>query len=72
MVWLPLSRKRLSLHTDYLIPTPSMIDAFRWISHINPIRYAFEGLMTNSFYTLDGVCSTLVPSGPGYEGIFVG
>jgi ATP-binding cassette, subfamily G (WHITE), member 2, SNQ2 len=34
-----------------------------------PIRYAFEGIMTNEFHTLDGVCSTLVPSGPGYEGI---
>ena len=25
--------------------------------------------MTNEFHTLNGVCSTLVPSGPGYEGI---
>ena len=28
-----------------------------------------EGIMTNEFHTLDGLCSTLVPSGPGYEGI---
>jgi ABC-type multidrug transport system permease subunit len=27
--------------------------------------------MTNEFHTLDGECSTLVPSGPGYEGISV-
>lgn len=25
--------------------------------------------MTNEFHTLDGLCSTLVPSGPGYEGV---
>lgn len=25
--------------------------------------------MTNEFYTLDGTCSTLVPSGAGYEGV---
>ena len=25
--------------------------------------------MVNEFHTLDGICSTLVPSGPGYEGI---
>lgn len=24
--------------------------------------------MTNEFHTLNGVCSSLVPSGPGYEG----
>ena len=34
-----------------------------------PIRYAFEAIMTNEFHTLDGECSTLVPSGSGYEGI---
>jgi ATP-binding cassette subfamily G (WHITE) protein 2 (SNQ2) len=26
-------------------------------------------MMTNEFHTLDGQCSTLVPSGPGYEGV---
>ena len=25
--------------------------------------------MTNEFHTLDGACSTLVPSGPGYENV---
>lgn len=29
--------------------------------------YGFEALMTNEFHTLNGTCSTLVPSGPGYE-----
>ncbi|KDR66421.1 hypothetical protein GALMADRAFT_80772 [Galerina marginata CBS 339.88] len=59
----------LSLYTGYQIPRPSMIGALRWLSYINPIFYAFEGLMVNEFHTLNGVCSTLVPSGPGYEGV---
>ena len=32
-----------------------------------PLRYAFESLMVNEFHTLNGMCTTLVPSGPGYE-----
>ena len=36
---------------------------------LQPILYAFDALMTNEFSTLNGVCSNLVPSGPGYEGI---
>ncbi|PPQ79035.1 hypothetical protein CVT25_002344 [Psilocybe cyanescens] len=59
----------LSLYTGYQIPRPSMIGALRWISYINPVFYAFEGIIVNEFHTLDGICSTLVPSGPGYEGI---
>ncbi|PPQ68464.1 hypothetical protein CVT24_005561 [Panaeolus cyanescens] len=59
----------LSLYTGYQIPRPSMIGALRWLSYINPLLYGFDGLMTNEFHTLNGICSSLVPSGPGYEGI---
>lgn len=61
----------LSIYTGYQIPRPSMIGALRWISYINPTFYAFEGLMVNEFHTLDGECASLVPSGPGYEGVSV-
>ncbi|KAF7439739.1 hypothetical protein PC9H_000075 [Pleurotus ostreatus] len=61
----------LSLYSGYQIPIPSMIGALRWISYINPIRYSFEGVIVNEFHTLDGQCSNLVPSGPGYDGISV-
>ncbi|KAM6501505.1 pleiotropic drug resistance ABC transporter [Amanita muscaria] len=57
----------LSLYTGYQIPRPTMIGALRWISTINPLRYAFEALIVNEFHTLNGLCSSLVPSGPGYE-----
>ncbi|KAJ8519083.1 hypothetical protein ONZ45_g3902 [Pleurotus djamor] len=59
----------VSIYTGYQIPIPDMIGALRWISYINPLRYAFEGVLVNEFHTLDGQCSSLVPSGPGYDGI---
>ncbi|KZP27013.1 pleiotropic drug resistance ABC transporter [Athelia psychrophila] len=59
----------LVLYTGYAIPMPSMIGALRWITYINPLRYGFEGLITNEFRTLNGVCSNFVPMGPGYEGV---
>ncbi|PPQ86500.1 hypothetical protein CVT25_008244 [Psilocybe cyanescens] len=59
----------LSIYTGYTIPKPTMIGALRWITYINPLKYGFEAIMTNEFSTLDGVCSVLVPSGPGYENI---
>ncbi|KAH9077824.1 ABC-2 type transporter-domain-containing protein [Lactarius deliciosus] len=59
----------LVLYTGYTIPKPSMIGALRWITYINPIRYGFEGLISNEFHTLHGTCSNLVPSGTGYENV---
>ncbi|PPR00573.1 hypothetical protein CVT24_005458 [Panaeolus cyanescens] len=57
----------LTIYVGYSIPKPSMIGALRWITYINPLKYGFEAVMTNEFRTLDGVCSNLVPQGPGYE-----
>ncbi|KAG6865226.1 hypothetical protein C0991_004284 [Blastosporella zonata] len=59
----------LSIYTGYQIPKPTMIGALRWITYINPLRYGFESVLTNEFRTLNGKCSTLVPSGPGYENV---
>ncbi|KAH9077823.1 ABC-2 type transporter-domain-containing protein [Lactarius deliciosus] len=59
----------LVLYTGYMIPKPSMIGALKWITHINPVRYGFEGIMSNEFHTLNGSCSNLVPSGAGYENV---
>ncbi|KAI0318674.1 ABC-2 type transporter-domain-containing protein [Amylostereum chailletii] len=61
----------LTLYTGYTIPKPSMIGALRWITYINPLRYGFEGLITNEFRTLNGTCASLAPSGPGYEGVSI-
>ncbi|KAJ3555176.1 hypothetical protein NP233_g12270 [Leucocoprinus birnbaumii] len=61
----------LSLYTGYQIPRKQMIGALRWISYINPVGFAFEALITTEFHTLNGPCSNLVPSGPGYETVSI-
>ncbi|KAI9436702.1 ABC-2 type transporter-domain-containing protein [Lactarius indigo] len=59
----------LVLYTGYTILKPSMIGALKWITYVNPIRYGFEGLISNEFHTLNGTCSNFVPSGTGYENV---
>ncbi|TFK38228.1 pleiotropic drug resistance ABC transporter [Crucibulum laeve] len=59
----------LVIYTGYTIPQRNMIGALRWISYINPLRYGFEGVVANEFYTLKASCSALIPQGPGYENI---
>ncbi|KAF9228275.1 pleiotropic drug resistance ABC transporter [Gyrodon lividus] len=59
----------LALYTGYTIPRPSIVGGLRWITYLNPLRYAFESLLLNEFHTLNGTCTTLVPQGPGYENI---
>ncbi|KAF7984807.1 hypothetical protein HWV62_11820 [Athelia sp. TMB] len=59
----------MSLYTGYSIPKPSMIGALRWLTYVNPIRWGFEGALVNEFHTLSGQCASLVPQGPGYEGV---
>lgn len=61
----------LVIYTGYTIPQPSMIGALRWLTYINPLRYGFEGIISSEFHTLRGVCSALVPQGPGYEGVSI-
>ncbi|KAI4517501.1 ABC-2 type transporter-domain-containing protein [Schizophyllum commune] len=60
-----------SIYTGYTIPEPSMIGALKWLVWINPLRYAYEAVVTNEFRTLDAQCSVLVPQGPGYENISI-
>jgi ATP-binding cassette subfamily G (WHITE) protein 2 (PDR) len=39
---------------------------FKWISWINPVAYAFEGLFVNELHGQRFACSSLVPTGAGY------
>lgn len=34
-----------------------------------PLRYGFEAIIVNEFHTINGQCSNLVPSGPGYSNV---
>ncbi|OCB87187.1 hypothetical protein A7U60_g5703 [Sanghuangporus baumii] len=59
----------LALYTGYTVPKTAMIGALEWFTYINPLFYGFEAIMTNEFHTLDGTCSSIVPTGPGYENV---
>ncbi|OJJ66373.1 hypothetical protein ASPBRDRAFT_201001 [Aspergillus brasiliensis CBS 101740] len=55
------------IYTGFLLPLPSMHPWFKWISYINPLRYAFEALAVNEFHGRDFPCSNLVPLYPGLK-----
>ncbi|KAG2347847.1 pleiotropic drug resistance ABC transporter [Suillus weaverae] len=59
----------ISFYGGYAIPWPTAPTGLRWIMWLNPLWWGFGALVVNEFHTLDGVCSTLVPQGPGYENI---
>ncbi|PFH49073.1 hypothetical protein AMATHDRAFT_148472 [Amanita thiersii Skay4041] len=62
----------IAIYTGYTIPKPTMIGALRWITYINVHQhFSFESILSNEFRTLQAQCSTLVPSGPGYENVTI-
>lgn len=56
------------IYTGFTIPRPKMHPWFKWISWINPVAYAFEGLFVNELHGRNFPCSTIVPSYPGLTG----
>lgn len=62
-LWLNLTCELIG----YLIPPSKMHPWLKWLKWINPVQYAFEGLMANEFNSLKIVCEPpfVVPSGPG-------
>ncbi|KAG1745080.1 ABC-2 type transporter-domain-containing protein [Suillus paluster] len=59
----------MSLYSGYTVPWPTAPTGLRWIMWLNPLWWGLGGLVVNEFHTLDGVCSTLVPQGPGYANV---
>ncbi|PWN48587.1 putative SNQ2-ABC transporter [Violaceomyces palustris] len=57
----------LALYAGYVIPRPSMVVWWKWLSYCNPVAFAFEVLIANEFRHLDVPCANFVPNGPGYE-----
>ncbi|KAJ9093998.1 Multidrug resistance protein [Naganishia cerealis] len=55
------------IYTGFVIPTPKMLGWARWIGYINPVGYVFESLMANEFHGREFLCSTYLPTGPGYD-----
>ena len=58
----------LVLWAGYVIPQAAMRRWLFWISYINPVFYAFEGMMVNEFKSITFTCAgaQILPSGPGY------
>ncbi|KAI9697387.1 MAG: hypothetical protein M1836_004665 [Candelina mexicana] len=61
----------LIIYTGYVIPKPQLLTKyiwFGWIYYINPLSYAFEGVLTNEFTgrVMDCSPTSTVPQGPGY------
>ncbi|KAE8372774.1 ABC-2 type transporter-domain-containing protein [Aspergillus bertholletiae] len=61
-----VSIQALIVYTGYLIPPWKMHPWLKWLIWINPVQYAFEGVMSNEFYKMDIQCEppSIVPNGP--------
>ncbi len=59
----------LALYAGYVIPRPSMVVWWKWLSYANPVAYAFEILLTNEFRRLNVPCGNLIPNGAGYANV---
>ncbi|KAL9602675.1 MAG: hypothetical protein Q9219_001665 [cf. Caloplaca sp. 3 TL-2023] len=62
----------LIIYTGYVIVKPQLLSQkiwFGWLYYVNPIAYAFEGVLTNEFAgrVMDCAPSQLVPQGPGIQ-----
>ena len=67
-----ISLNLLIIYTGYVIPKPQLLSEkiwFGWIYYINPISYAFEGVLTNEFAgrVMECAPNALVPQGPGID-----
>jgi len=55
----------LMVCSGFVIPPGSFVPWLRWINYIDPVAYAFEGLMINEFHNRNFKCSLFVP---GFRG----
>lgn len=58
-----------ALYTGYVIPRPSMVVWWKWLSYCNPVAFAFEILLTNEFRTLNVPCANFIPAGQAYADV---
>ncbi|KAL8666924.1 MAG: hypothetical protein Q9202_001164 [Teloschistes flavicans] len=59
----------LVIYTGFVVPPGQMHPWFSWFRWIDPVAYAFEAVMINEFRNRRFHCTTVVPTGPGYEGL---
>ncbi|KAK8065185.1 hypothetical protein PG997_011932 [Apiospora hydei] len=61
----------LIVYAGFCIPPAYLPRWSAWMYSVNPLSYAFEALMANEFHGRQFPCTTMVPQGPGYEGLAV-
>ncbi|KAI9889725.1 MAG: hypothetical protein M1814_005024 [Vezdaea aestivalis] len=49
------------IYTGFAIPVPLMHPWFSWIRFINPVAYAFEGILVNELHGREFICSQQIP-----------
>ncbi|KAJ5858866.1 hypothetical protein N7534_004143 [Penicillium rubens] len=59
----------LVLYTGFAIPVSYMRGWASWLRWLNPVSYGFEAVMVNEFHGREFLCTSFVPSGPGYENV---
>ncbi|KAH3902153.1 uncharacterized protein SCDLUD_001966 [Saccharomycodes ludwigii] len=61
----------LCVYAGFVLPIGDMHHWIRWFHYLNPLSYAYESLMSTEFHGREMLCSSLIPSGPGYENVSI-
>ncbi|KAL8641845.1 MAG: hypothetical protein Q9228_001392 [Teloschistes exilis] len=59
----------LVIYTGFVVPPGQMHPWFSWFRWLDPVSYAFEAVMINEFRNRQFNCTSIVPNGPGFEGL---
>mgnify|MGYP001762232220 CR=1 FL=1 len=60
----------VSMYAGYVIPRPTMMVWWRWLSYCNPVSFIFELMLTNELRGLLIDCTkSMVPAGPSYNNV---
>ncbi|KAH9997170.1 ABC-2 type transporter-domain-containing protein, partial [Xylariaceae sp. FL0662B] len=57
----------LVIYTGFILPTQDMQGWLRWINYLDPIAYAYEGLVANEFSGRKFPCTQFIPMGGPYS-----
>lgn len=60
----------IAVYTGFTIPQPDMRPWLGWVRWLNPIFYAFEGIVANEFHGLRAKCVEFLPDYPSLSGLY--
>ncbi|KAH3677574.1 hypothetical protein WICPIJ_008954, partial [Wickerhamomyces pijperi] len=62
----------LVVYNGYMVQLREMHPWFKWLSYINPVRYAYESMMAVEFHGREMDCtSKIVPQGGAYDSVSI-